>query len=91
MKKVLILNRDDMTKLTVLTAVDEVSLTDFGIVPTQQIEEFDMVLFFCRLTSQSKIIKNRGGAKTARAMEMKSYTSLTPSSEELICSKLTEK
>jgi len=84
MKKILILNREELDRDLILKKVDDISIGDFVMLVSQEIPGSDIVLFFCSLTGKMRIIKNNGGELT-KALEIPTYTS---SNEILILSKL---
>jgi len=64
MRNVLILYREDLREEHVLNAVKDIYLSQFKTYISHSLENADMVVFYCILTDEDKILKNRHGAGT---------------------------
>ena len=69
MKRVLFLDREDLVGGKKLTATADVEAVDFDN-RIAKIEDYEMVIFRCKLTDTYKVVKNRYGG-TTREMVLK--------------------
>ena len=59
MKRVLILNRKDLSKNNKLKEVQDIEMEHFDGPSYDKIRDYDAVIFFCNLFNQSLVLKDR--------------------------------
>lgn len=61
MRRVLILTREDLSPTKKLVEVKNVTDEVFSLICQDQMPNFEVVLFYCNLTDETKTLKNRYG------------------------------
>jgi hypothetical protein len=62
MRRTLILHREDLVPGEILNKTEDVFAVQFGSHVTETISMAEMVIFYCALTNEYKVLKNRHGS-----------------------------
>jgi hypothetical protein len=60
-RNVLILHREDLRDEWVLNKVEDVYMSQCKIYTSKTLDSADIVIFYCNLTNEYKVLKNRRG------------------------------